>query len=87
MTVENKDAVRWQIDHITPIDNFDKSIPGWEFDAFHWSNTQALWAFDNYSKQKRVDWHPSESKYERPYRLKILDKTYWNAILTKNGEK
>lgn len=86
MTQKNDGLIKWEIDHIVPIDSFDKTDPNWQFRAFHWSNTQALWADDNQSKGKRPDWSPSESKHELPERLKRLDKTYWSVILEPKGQ-
>ena len=54
-----------------PLSSFDQKEPGWQFKAFHWSNTQALWEDDNRIKRARLDWSPAESKHELPERLKI----------------
>lgn len=40
----------WHIDHIKPIISFDLSKEENIFDAFHYSNTQPLWAEANLSK-------------------------------------
>ena len=80
MTIANDGPMKWQVDHITPLSSFDKSISGWQFKAFHWSNTQALWKDDNQFKNGRTDWSPLESKHELPERFKRLAKPYWNVI-------
>jgi hypothetical protein len=77
---------RWEVDHIIPLEFFDKSDPSWQFTAFHWSNTQALWRDDNRTKSHRLDWSHTESCHELPERLKRLDKTYWSVILEHKGQ-
>lgn len=76
MTRENHGRDGWVIDHIKPIDAFDKTDPNWQYKAFHYTNLQPLWYKDNNKKLARLDWTPQESKYELPERLKAhLDKT------------
>lgn len=71
MTRENYGRNGWVIDHITPIASFDKTDPNWQFKAFHYTNLQPLWWWDNKTKDDRLDWTPTESKYELPERLKV----------------
>lgn len=40
----------WQIDHITPISSFDLTNPDEQNRAFHYTNTQPMWAEENLSK-------------------------------------
>lgn len=76
MTRENMGRNGWVIDHIKPVDAFDKNNPNWQFECFHYTNLQPLWWADNRTKSNRLDWTPQESKYELPERLKAhLDKT------------
>jgi hypothetical protein len=70
MTRENDGPMRWEIDHIVPLESFDKTDPNWQFKAFHWSNMQPLWRDDNRIKWHRLDWTPAESKHPLPERLK-----------------
>ena len=58
------------LDHIIPISAFDLKDPKQQELAFHYTNIQPLWADDNRSKGKRLDWSPLESKHELPERLK-----------------
>ena len=48
MTWENRDE--WHIDHIIPIASFDLTDEKQLFEAFHYTNTQPLWAEDNFRK-------------------------------------
>jgi hypothetical protein len=41
---------QWHIDHIRPVNSFDHTIAGWEFEANHYTNLQPLWAADNLAK-------------------------------------
>ena len=82
MTRQNDQDKKWEVDHIIPIDSFDKSDLNWQKKAFHWSNTQALWEKDNCTKRHRLDWSPLESVHELPDRFKRLSKSYWTIILT-----
>ena len=43
----------WHIDHIKPIASFDLSRINQQKLAFHYSNLQPLWAFENWSKATR----------------------------------
>lgn len=71
MTRGNMGRNGWVVDHIIPIDAFDKTDPDWQFKCFHYTNLQPLWWADNHTKSNRLDWTPKESKYELPERLKI----------------
>jgi hypothetical protein len=71
----------WVIDHIFPLDEFNKSDPEWTKNAFHWSNTQALWYDDNAHKGALIDWNPTGSDHELPERFKREIKSYWYVIL------
>jgi hypothetical protein len=44
---------RWHIDHIRPLASFDLTTEQAQKDAFHYTNLQALWAWDNWSKNSR----------------------------------
>jgi hypothetical protein len=66
MTVENNGPVKWEVDHILPLDSFDKTDSSWQSKAFHWTNLQPLWKDDNSAKRARLDWTPDESKHELP---------------------
>jgi hypothetical protein len=48
MSWENRSA--WHIDHIKPICSFDLSTLAGQKAAFHYTNTQPLWAVDNWRK-------------------------------------
>jgi hypothetical protein len=80
MTEENNGPMKWHVDHVLPLESFDKTDQNWQFKAFHWSNIQPLWANDNRDKWYRLDWSPLDSKHELPERLKRLSKPYWNVI-------
>jgi hypothetical protein len=66
MTRENMGKGGWQIDHIVPIESFDKRDPDWQFLCFHYTNLQPLWEEDNCKKQERINWTPDESNRTLP---------------------
>ncbi len=45
---------QWHIDHIKPLASFDLTDPAQMAIAFHYTNLQPLWAFDNISKGAKV---------------------------------
>ena len=51
MTKENHGE--WHVDHIRPCSNFDLSKPEEQSKCFHYTNLQALWAYENLSKGDR----------------------------------
>ena len=75
MTRENMGRAGWAVDHIVPLDAFDRTELNWQFKAFHYTNLQPLWFVDNGKKGARLDWSPSESKYELPERLKFISQS------------
>ena len=58
MTWENHGLDGWHIDHIKPCASFDLTDPEQQKACFHYTNLQPLWATDNLSKGKKVDWQP-----------------------------
>jgi hypothetical protein len=48
MTKENYG--KWHVDHIRPCASFDLSKPEEQAKCFHYTNLQALWAYENISK-------------------------------------
>ena len=56
MTWSNWKHDGWHIDHIIPLSSFNLEDPAEFRKAFHYSNTQPLWASDNQSKRDSMDW-------------------------------
>ncbi len=54
MCWKNHGMYGWHIDHIIPISSFDLTDIVEQKKAFHYTNMQPLWAFDNLSKNKYV---------------------------------
>lgn len=48
-----KDRLHWQIDHIVSLCNFDMSTKEGQLAAFHYTNTQPLWAHQNWTKRRK----------------------------------
>ena len=51
MTKENYG--KWHVDHIRPCASFDLSKPEEQIKCFHYTNLQALWAYENISKSDK----------------------------------
>jgi hypothetical protein len=81
MTRNNDSLMKWHVDHVTPIESFDKTDSDWQIKAFHWSNLQPLWADDNLAKAHRLNWSPTESKHKLPARFVRETKSYWKVVL------
>ena len=45
----------WHVDHIKPCSMFDFSVDSHQFECFHYTNMQPLWAIDNYKKGNKYD--------------------------------
>lgn len=58
MTWENHSPDGWHIDHKKPCASFDLTDPEQQKACFHYTNLQPLWATDNLSKGKKIDWQP-----------------------------
>jgi hypothetical protein len=54
MTWNNYGYRGWHVDHKKPISSFDLSTLEGQKAAFHYSNTQPLWAVDNLRKSDKV---------------------------------
>jgi hypothetical protein len=54
MTWENYGS-HWHVDHKRPLASFDLNDVNEQKRAFHWTNTQPLWAKDNFRKGTRWD--------------------------------
>lgn len=54
MTWETYGKSGWNIDHIIPIASFDLSDEEEVYKAFHYTNTQPLWASENSRKSNKV---------------------------------
>lgn len=54
MTWSNHSLHGWHIDHRTPVSAFDLSDIEQQKEAFHYTNLQPLWAFDNLSKHNKI---------------------------------
>lgn len=55
MTWENHSREGWHIDHIRPLSTFNLLDKKQRFAAFHYTNTQPLWASDNILKKDKWD--------------------------------
>lgn len=52
-----KGQVRWQVDHIIPVDLFDLTCPNQAAECWHYNNFQPLWWWKNIRKGAK---HPTE---------------------------
>lgn len=50
MSWENRGRHGWHVDHIRPLSSFDLTIPSQRSEAYHFTNTQPLWADANRRK-------------------------------------
>lgn len=86
MNVNNMGRGGWDIDHIIPLSLFDLGDFEQQKLAFHYTNLQPLWHYDNtIAKSDRLDWSPFESAYELPDRIKREVKTYWKVVFNVYG--
>lgn len=56
MNWENNTHSGWHIDHIKPLASFDLTDEKQLYEAFHYTNTQPLWASDNLKKKDKLDY-------------------------------
>lgn len=54
MSWENYGFYGWHIDHIKPCCSFDLTDPEQQQKCFHYTNTQPLWAKDNWKKGNKI---------------------------------
>jgi hypothetical protein len=54
MCWENYGRHGWHIDHIKPVSSFDLLSRQGQKAAFHYMNTQPLWAIDNLKKGTKI---------------------------------
>jgi hypothetical protein len=54
MTWKNHNSQGWHIDHIKPLASFDLMKIEEQRKAFHYTNLQPLWAFENLSKGSKI---------------------------------
>lgn len=54
MSWENRGRHGWHIDHVIPISSFDLTDPSERARAYHFSNTQPLWADANRRKARSI---------------------------------
>lgn len=56
MNWDNNTHTGWHIDHIKPLASFDLADEKQLYAAFHYTNTQPLWASDNLKKKDKLDY-------------------------------
>ena len=54
MSWDNWSANGWHLDHIRPCASFDLTDENQQRQCFHYTNTQPLWAVENYSKGSKI---------------------------------